>query len=260
VLEAIGVPVRHALPDVGEHYTDHYALRVNWRLHGVGSLNEHTRGWRLGVAAARYLLRRDGILTLGPALCHGFVSTDPAGNRPDVQFLFMHASYEDAAKRVLDRLPGMTVGIIQQRPRSSGSIHAASRDPLAPPAIQPRFLSDPDDRRRVVAAIRIARRIAARPSLATVVEREMNPGPDADTDEALLAWARATGQTLYHPCGTCRMGPGEGSVVDPRLRVHGLEGLRVADASVFPSITSGNIHAPVIMVAERAAAMILEDA
>lgn len=260
VLEAIGVPVRHALPDVGEHYVDHYALRVNWRLHGVGSLNEHTRGWRLGLAAARYLARRDGILTLGPALCHGFVSTDPADDRPDVQFLFMHASYENAAKRVLDRLPGMTIGIIQQRPRSSGSIHAASRDPLAPPAIQPRFLSDPDDRRRVVAAIRIARRIAGRPSLATIVEREMNPGPLADTDEALLAWARATGQTLYHPCGTCRMGPGEGSVVDLRLRVHGLEGLRVADASVFPAITSGNIHAPVIMVAERAAEMILADA
>lgn len=260
VLERLGVPVRHALPDVGENYTDHYSLRVNWRLHGVKSLNESTRGWRLALATGQYLIRRDGILTLGPALCHGFVSTDPADPRPDVQFLFMHASYENAARRVLDRLPGMTIGIIQQRPRSRGSIHAASADPLAPPAIQPRFLSDPDDRRRVVQAIRIARRIAARPALAPIVDREMNPGPAADTDEALLAWARATGQTLYHPCGTCRMGPGEGSVVDLRLRVHGLEGLRVVDASVMPSITSGNIHAPVMMVAERGAQMILADA
>lgn len=260
VLGPIGVPVRHALPGVGEHYTDHYALRVNWRLHGVSSLNESTRGWRLAAAVARWALRRDGILTLGPALCHGFVSTDPAEDRPDTQFLFMHASYENAAKRVLDRLPGMTVGIIQQRPRSTGTIHAASADPLAPPAITPRFLSDPDDRRRVVAAIRIARRLVTHPSLAPLVEREMNPGPAADDDAALLAWARATGQTLYHPCGTCRMGTGEDAVVDPRLRVHGVRGLRVADASVMPSITSGNIHAPVIMVAERAAQMILADA
>ncbi len=260
VLEPIGVPVRHELPGVGEHYTDHYALRVNWRLHGVRSLNESTRGWRLAAAVARWAWRRDGILTLGPALCHGFVSTDPADERPDTQFLFMHASYENAAKRVLDRLPGMTVGIIQQRPRSTGTIHAASADPLAPPAITPRFLSDPDDRRRVVAAIRIARRLVTRPSLAPLVEREMNPGPAADDDAALLAWARATGQTLYHPCGTCRMGTGDDAVVDPRLRVRGVEGLRVADASVMPTITSGNIHAPVIMVAERAAEMILADA
>ena len=205
-------------------------------------------------------MRRTGILTLGPALCHGFVSTDPADERPDVQFLFMHASYENAAKRVLDKLPGMTIGIIQQRPRSVGAIHAASADPMRRPAIQPRFLSDPDDQRRVVAAIRLARRLVSRPSLAPIVEREMNPGPAAGDDQAILAWARATGQTLYHPCGTCRMGTDERAVVDPRLRVHGVEGLRVVDASVMPSITSGNIHGPVIMVAERGAEMILADA
>jgi choline dehydrogenase len=260
VLGPIGAPVRHELPGVGENYTDHYALRVNWRLHGVRSLNESTRGWRLAAAAVQYLVRRTGILTLGPALCHGFVATDPANDRPDVQFLFMHASYEDAAKRVLDRLPGMTIGIIQQRPRSVGAIHAVSADPLQLPAIQPRFLSDPDDQRRVVAAVRMARRLVSRPALAPIVEREMNPGPAAEDDEAILAWARATGQTLYHPCGTCRMGTDERAVVDPRLRVHGVEALRVVDASVMPSITSGNIHGPVIMIAERGADMILADA
>lgn len=260
VLGSIGVPVRHELPGVGENYTDHYSLRVNWRLHGVRSLNESTRGWRLAAAAVQYLVRRTGILTLGPALCHGFVSTDAADERPDVQFLFMHASYENAARRVLDRLPGMTIGIIQQRPRSVGAIHATSADPTRPPAIQPRFLSDPDDQRRVVAAIRLARRLVSRPSLAPIVEREMNPGPAAEDDQAILAWARATGQTLYHPCGTCRMGTDERAVVDLRLRVQGVEGLRVVDASVMPSITSGNIHGPVIMVAERGADMILADA
>ena len=172
----------------------------------------------------------------------------------------MHASYENAARRVLDRQPGMTIGIIQQRPRSVGAIHSVSADPVQPPAIHPRFLSAPEDRRHVVAAMRLARRLVARPSLAPLIAREMNPGPLAGDDDALLRWARATGQTLYHPCGTCRMGSDEGAVVDPRLRVRGVEGLRVADASVMPSITSGNIHAPVMMIAERASDMILADA
>lgn len=260
VLSAIGVTVRHELPGVGENYRDHYALRMNWRLREVRSLNESTRGWRLAVAAAQYLFRRTGILTLGPALCHGFVTTDPQADRPDAQFLFMHASYENAARRVLDREPGMTIGIIQQRPRSVGTAHSVSADPFRPPAIRPRFLSDPEDRRCVVAAMRTARRLVARPALAPLVVREMNPGPGAGDDDALLSWARATGQTLYHPCGTCHMGSDDGAVVDPRLRVRGVEGLWVADASVMPSITSGNIHAPVMMIAERASDMILADA
>lgn len=261
VLGRIGVPVRHELAGVGEGYADHYALRMNWRLlPEVRSLNECTRGWRLAAAVARYATSRTGILALGPALCHGFVATDPGDERPDVQLLFMHASYENAARRVLDREPGMTIGIIQQRPRSRGAIHSVSADPARPPAIHPRFLSAPEDRRRVVAAIRRARRLVSRPSLAPLIAREMNPGPGAEDDEALLGWARASGQTLYHPCGTCRMGSDDEAVVDPRLRVRGVEGLRVADASVMPSITSGNIHAPVMMVAERASDMILSDA
>ena len=260
VLHALGVPIRQEAPNVGENYHDHYALRVNWRLRGVHSLNESTRGWRLAAAVVQYLVKRTGILTLGPALCHGFVSTDPAVERPDMQFLFMHASYENAAKRVLDKKPGMTIGIIQQRPQSVGSIHAVSTDPAVAPAIQPRFLSASDDRARVVAAIRLARRLVTQPALAPIIEREMNPGPTADDDEGLLRWARSTGQTLYHPCGTCRMGSDEGAVVDLALRVRGVDGLRVADASVMPSITSGNIHLPVMMVAERAADLILADA
>jgi choline dehydrogenase-like flavoprotein len=260
VLRSIGVPVRRELAGVGENYQDHYALRMNWRLQGIHSLNESTRGWRLAAAVAQYLVRRTGILTLGPALCHGFVTVDPEGDRPDTQFLFMHASYENAARRVLDREPGMTIGLLQQRPRSAGAVHSVSDDAARPPAIHPRFLSAPEDRRHVVAAMRLARRLVARPSLAPLIAREMNPGSQAEDDDALLRWARATGQTLYHPCGTCRMGTDDGAVVDPRLRVRGFEGLWVADASVMPSITSGNIHAPVLMIAERAFDMIRDDA
>ncbi len=260
VLGTLGIPVRVALTSVGDGYTDHYALRMNWRIRGVPSVNQLSRGRHLLAGIVRYAARRRGILTLGPALCHGFITTDPDSDRPDAQLLFMHASYENAAQRVLDREPGMTVGIIQQRPRSRGSIHAASRDPRTAPAIRPGFLTADEDRRCVVAAMRVVRDIVAHPSLARLVVREMNPGPDAQDDDALLVWARATGQTLYHPCGTCRMGSGDDAVVDPQLRVRGVEGLRVADASVMPAIPSGNIHAPVLMVAERAADIIRRDA
>lgn len=262
VLGAIGVPVRHALPGVGENYHDHYAIRMNWRLHNVRSLNECTRGPRLWAAVVQYLTRRTGILTLGPALCHGFVTAGRDSARPDTQFLFMHASYANAARRELDRLPGMTIGIIQQRPESVGYVHATSPDTRDRPTIQPRFLSAEEDRETLVGAMRIARRVVGRPALAPYVVTEMNPGPDARDDEGLLGFARDTGQTLYHPCGTCRMGADgdPGAVVDPRLRVRGVAGLRVIDASVFPTITSGNIHAPVIMVAERGADMVLADA
>ncbi len=262
VLGAIGVPVRHALPGVGENYHDHYAIRMNWRLHGVRSLNECTRGPRLWAAVVQYFTRHTGILTLGPALCHGFVTAGAGSARPDTQFLFMHASYANAARRELDRLPGMTIGIIQQRPASAGHVHATSPDTRTRPAIQPRFLSAEEDRETLVSAMRIARRVVGQPALEPYVVTEMNPGPDAADDEGLLDFARDTGQTLYHPCGTCRIGgDGDpGAVVDPRLRVRGLDGLRVIDASVFPAITSGNIHAPVIMVAERGADMVLADA
>lgn len=259
VLGALGLPVRVARADVGENYADHYALRMNWRIRGVDSINQLSRGPRLLGAIARYATRRTGILTLGPALCHGFIATDPSSGRPDAQLLFMHASYENAAQRVLDHDPGMTVGIIQQRPRSRGSIHIATTDPRVAPAIRPRFLTAAEDRRCVVAAMRMVRRIASQPPLARLIVREMNPGPGATDDPALLAWARMTGQTLYHPCGTCRMGSDDDAVVDTRLRVRDVEGLRVADASVMPTITSGNIHAPVLMIAERAADLIRED-
>ena len=260
VLGPLGIPVRNELEGVGENYADHYSVRMNWRLReDVRSINEYSRGWRLAASIAQWVLFRKGVLTLGPALCHGFV-TAGEGDRPDAQLLFMHASYANAAKRILDREPGMTVGVILQRPHSLGSVHSTSTDPTRPPAIHPGFMSAPEDRALMAATFRLVRRLVGRPAIAPLIDHEMNPGPDAQDDEALVAWARATGQTIYHPAGTCRMGSDEGAVVDPRLRVRGVEALRIADASVMPAITSGNIHAPVMMIAERAADMILADA
>lgn len=260
VLAQAGLPVNHALPGVGANYQDHYATRMNWRVTQPVTLNEQTRGWRLLRAVAQYLLTRRGILTLATGMAHGFVRTRPELETPDVQYFFVHASYANAADRVLDRLPGMTIGVTQLRPRSRGHIHAASPDPLTPPRISPRFLTDDVDCETFAAGMRMAREIMAQAPMRPYLGEEMNPGPDCSTDADLIAFARRTGQTIYHPVGTCAMGEGPASVVDPRLRVHGVAGLRVADASVMPHLVSANTQAAVMMIAEKAADMILADA
>ena len=172
----------------------------------------------------------------------------------------MHASYANAAERILDRHPGMTLGVAQLRPESVGTIHIKSADPLAAPAIRPNFLSAQVDRDSLVGGMRVARRIVQRPALQHYVEAELSPGPAVETDAQWLDFARRNGQTIYHPIGTCRMGSDAAAVTDVRLRVNGVSGLRVVDASVMPKMVSGNTQAAVMMVAERGAEMILEDA
>jgi choline dehydrogenase len=230
---------------------------MNWRLKDTVTLNQMARGWRLGLAAARYFSRRSGILTLGTGLVHGFIKTDPALDSPDVQYFFVHASYANAAERILDRHPGMTLGVSQLRPKSAGSIHIQSADPLQMPAIKPNCLSTEEDGACLVKGMRIARRIVEQPALARYLESETSPGPATVSDAQWLDFARETGQTIYHPLGTCRMGEGPGAVVDAELRVHGLQGLRIVDASVMPSMVSGNIQGAVMAVAERACDLIL---
>ncbi|KAB1072996.1 GMC family oxidoreductase [Methylobacterium planeticum] len=259
VLAPLGVPLRHASPDVGANYMDHYCTRMNWRVTLPVTLNEQTRGVRLGIAVARYLATRRGILTLGTGLAHGFVRTRPGLEGPDVQYFFMHASYANAAERRLDRLPGMTVGVTQLRPESRGSIHAVSPDPFRPPAIRPNFLATPEDQRAMVEGMKRARAIVSQAPMDPYRGRELNPGPECRTDADWLAFARRDGQTIYHICGTCRMGGDAGAVTDPRLRVRGVEGLRVADASVMPSIVSGNTQAAVFMIAEKASDLLLSE-
>jgi choline dehydrogenase len=256
ILQSAGIPVRHELRGVGENYRDHYAPRMNWRVTLPITLNEQTRGVALAKEIVKYYTQRRGVLSLAAALVHGFVRTRPELEVPDVQYLFSHASYSDPQVRALDREPGMTVTLYQCRPESTGSIHIKSPDPAAAPAIRPNYLADELDRRTLVSGMKIARRIVNNKALDRYRAFEMNPGNRCETDDELLAFARQCGHTAYHVVGTCKMGRDPTAVVNDELRVHGVTGLRVVDASIMPTMTSGNTNAPVIMIAEKAADMV----
>lgn len=259
VLAAAGVPVAHALAGVGENYRDHYAVRLTWRVRRPITFNERTRGLRLLRETGRYLRTGGGVLGLPTALAYGFLRSDPALTRPDLQFHFAPASYGQGASRRFDTAPGMTLGVYPLRPGSAGSIHLASADPGAAPTIRPRFLADERDAALLVAGARLARRLVEHPRMDAYRGAELAPGADVTTDDELIAFARERGDTSYHPVGTCRMGDDPLAVVDHRLRVHGLAGLRVVDASVMPMMVSGNTNAATLMIAEKGASMIAAD-
>lgn len=260
LLQSLGIPVVHGSRRVGENYIDHYATRLNWRVKNTQTLNELAQGWRVGLAALQYFSRRTGILTLGTGLVHGFVKTRAELATPDVQYFFVHASYANAAVRKLDNTPGMTIGVTGLRPTSQGSIHIRSVDPLVGPSIRPNFLTTDSDQQTLIDGMKIARRIVGQPALSTYIDFEMSPGSTVHSDDQWLDFARENGQTIYHPTGSCRMGSDVDAVVDCQLRFKGLDGLRVVDASVIPSMVSGNVHAAVMMIAERGADLILQDA
>jgi choline dehydrogenase-like flavoprotein len=255
-LQALGIPVRHSLPGVGENYRDHYAPRMRWRVKLPITLNERTRGLRLAWEVLRYAATRKGVLSLAPGLIHGFIKTRPDLSEPDVQYFFADASYGNAADRKLEREPGMTLSAYQQRPESQGSIHIRSNDPRAAPSIVTNFLSDPRDRECIIEGLKIARRIVENPALDAYRAFELKPGPSTQSDADWLEFAKNDGVTSFHPIGTCKMGSDPMAVVDDRLRVHGLTGLRVVDASIMPTMVSGNINAAVLMIGEKGADLI----
>ena len=259
LLREHGIPVVHELPGVGENYRDHYASGVAWRVKGARTLNEDTRGARFAVAALKYAAARRGAFTYTAGIAHGFVRTRPELETPDVQFHFAHASYAAGKRGTLEKEPGMMLSVCQLRPESRGSIHIRCADPTAPPAIRPNFLSERVDRDALVEGINIARRVGDAPALARYRDHEIMPGPDVRTGDEILDFCRRSGSTVFHPIGTCKMGSDPQAVVDERLRVRGLDGLRVADASIMPTLVSGNTNAPAIMIGEKGAAMILED-
>jgi choline dehydrogenase len=190
-----------------------------------------------------------------------FARTDPGADRPDVQFHVATLS-SDMAGSSVHTFSGFTMSVCQLRPAARGYVRLKSPDPLAAPAMQPNYLSEAGDRATLVAGIRLARKLAATRALAPYVAGEYRPGPAAQGDDDLLEFAKSTAGTIFHPAGTCKMGPAADAlaVVDPELKVHGLDGIRVVDCSVMPAIVSGNTHAPVLMIAEKGADMILRDA
>ena len=268
VLKAAGIDVRHALPGVGTNLQDHYVVSVQFRLKpGTVSVNEMSRGWRLVAEAARYLVSRTGLLTLSAAHVQAYWRSRPGLDGPDVQYHILPATV-DVPKFVstqqweLEKTPGLTIAPCQLRPESRGTIHVKSPDPMAAPAIRPNYLSDPLDRQTIIAGVRFARTLAAQKALEPFVSHEIDPGPEAVSDDELLAFVRERGSTIYHPVGTCRMGQASDrmAVTDPDGRVHGLQALRVVDASLMPRLVSGNTNAPTIMIAEKISDSILADA
>ncbi|MEL0001474.1 MAG: choline dehydrogenase [Rhodospirillales bacterium] len=262
LLKSLGIQVNHELPGVGENHHDHYLSRPMWRLTKNVSINNDARGVRLVNEVFKYVFGRKGLLTYPAGIVHGFVKTRPELETPDVQYHIAHASITDIKTRALEKEPGMTCAPCQLRPQSRGFVHIKSADPFAQPRIVCNFLKEYEDQQAMIGGLKIARRLVEQPALRPYVKFEITPGQDCRTDDELLDFALRTGATVYHPVGACKMGPDSDptAVVDPRLKVRGISGLRVADGSIMPQLVSGNTNAPIIMIAEKAAAMMLEDA
>ncbi|MGA8550967.1 MAG: GMC oxidoreductase, partial [Stellaceae bacterium] len=259
-LGRVGIAVRHALSGVGRNFQDHYIARVACSVAGARTLNEKARGLPFAGEVLRYLVAGTGMLTYASSLVCASAKVLEESATPDVQCLFSPGSFAPGPVRRLDDKPGMTIGMWQMRPLSRGYVEAKSPNPAEQPAINPRYLAEDTDRRCVIGGLKLARRLFAAPAINRYVVAETIPGDDVRTDDELLDYARQYGSTVFHATCSCRMGSDQMAVVDDRLRVHGLDGLRVIDASVMPAVTSTNTNAPTIMIAEKGAAMILADA
>lgn len=265
-LRALGIAALVDSPQVGENLQDHYATMVRARMKpGSPGLNEMSRGLPLLGQMVRFAFRRSGLLALGGSNLTAFLKSDPALDLPDLQFFASPGTvdFDALAKNgvmTMEKQPGMTVGGYVMRPQSKGTIHVRTPSFRDAPAIQPNFLSAEADCRAQVGGLRWARRVMQSPALEPYFEHELTPGAILQTDEELLAFARASGSTGYHQTSTCAMGVTETAVVSGELKVNGVDGLRVVDASVMPAVVSGNTNAATMMIAEKASDMILADA
>ncbi len=258
LLQSLGVPVRADLPGVGENLQDHLQIRLVYEV-TVPTLNQEINSlWRRTLIGADYVFRRRGPMSMGASQVCVFCRSREGLEAPDIQFHFQPLSAEKPGIE-MHPFPGITASVCQLRPESRGRIVAVSPDAAVYPEIHPGYLSTVTDQAVAVDAIRMARRLASTRAFGRYVVREVRPGPEARSEAELLDAARAISQTIYHPVGTAKMGTDPMAVVDPRLRVHGVPGLRVADASVMPRIVSGNTNAPTIMIGEKASEMILAD-
>jgi choline dehydrogenase len=259
-LQALGIPVTAHVPGVGENLQDHLQIRLLYKVSKPITTNDDLRSLagrvRIGL---QWLLHRTGPLAVGINQGGLFTRLFPDAATPDIQFHFATLS-ADVAGGAPHPWPGCTFSVCQLRPESRGRVRLASADPLRAPAIQANYLSTDTDRRYAIESIRYARRLASARALAPYLVEEYRPGRAADTDDELLDFARQYGQTIFHPSGTCAMGGDARAVVDASLRVRGVEALRVVDCSIMPTLVSGNTHLPVVMIAEKAAEMVLRDA
>jgi choline dehydrogenase len=253
-----GVGVLHDLPGVGENLMDHYGARVTWRVAGAQTVNQLSHFPRLLPEILRWLITGHGVLTTGITTAMVFCRSDPALDLPDLQLLFTPTSFDQNRYGALERDGGISVTVCLSHPQSRGRISLASANPADRPLIDANYLASSHDLRVILNGIALTRRIAAHAPLSEYLTAETVPGADTPP-EGLADHVRRNGVSIYHPCGTCKMGTDPMAVVDPRLRVQGLTGLRVADASVMPVITSGNTNAPTMMIGEKAASMMLED-
>jgi choline dehydrogenase len=263
ILRRHGIPVVHELKGVGENLRDHFAATMKWTFNRPGiSLAKKGRGWRLGLEILRWVFLRQGLIAQGHGAMRVFARSRPELKEPDVMMVV--SPYIIELKAGKGRRMSATEGFFMythvQRTESTGNIHIRSADPLEPPTINFRFLETDYDRQTAVAAVRRARDIAAASPMREVIAEETVPGPQVESDEAILETIRNTGLPTQHMAGTCKMGNDEMAVVDERLRVHGLTGLRIADASVMPTIVSGNTSVPCMMIGEKCADMVLADA
>ncbi|HZR73698.1 GMC family oxidoreductase [Bradyrhizobium sp.] len=258
LLQSHGIAVRHALPGVGEGLQDHYAPRSVARVKNIKTINERRRGLSLVGEAIKWAATRRGLLSLSPTMVYCFWHSGETTESSDLQLTFTPASYKEGVQGTLEDLPGMTVTSWQQRPESRGYVRVRSADPFAAPIIQTNYLTAELDRRIVVAGMKLARRLLKSDPLKPYYDYEDFPGPDVQTDEEFLQAATKRGTTTFHPGCTCRMGPADASwaVVDDQLRVHGLESLRVIDASIMPRMISANLNASTQMIADKASDLV----
>ncbi len=260
LLKEHGIDVIHELAGVGENLQDHLQVRCAYKVHNVPTLNERANSLlgKIGIGL-EYALFQSGPMSMAPSQLGAFAKTDRAFETPNVEY---HVQPLTLGKfgEPLDPFPAFTASVSNLRPESRGHVRIKGPDPFAKPAIQPDYLSTPGDRKIAAESIRLTRRIVSQPALQRYAPEEFKPGVEFQSDEELAKAAGDIGTTIFHPVGTCKMGSDDMAVVDERLRVRGLKGLRVVDASVMPTITSGNTNSPVIMIAEKASDMIREDA
>jgi len=260
LLKSCGINVVADMPGVGAELQDHLQVRMQYRCTEPITVNDVIHSWRHRAGAGlRYALFRKGLLAIGAGYAGGFFRTNALAATPDVQVHFIIFS-ADTAGAALHSFPGFIASVCQLRPESRGFVRIKSADPEKPPAIQPRYLSSRTDRDTVVAGLKLLRRIMNQPAMRRYIAEERAPDPRCTSDAELLAFARANGTTVFHPTSTCRMGADATAVVEERLRVHGIERLRVVDGSIMPTVVSGNTNAAIVMIGEKGADMILQDA